>query len=280
MGSVCCRTANNGRTRRVYMAAMRCCLLVLLTGCLSSLGGDSAQEAHERGLRYQTTTMFVATERAWVCPTIPAALAGTACEGGRVVRKNRDVDVIGKTAVGGAWPVADYAPQGEIVKRYIAATAVTAAPDTHALGRYAEDVARRFPEERRISLGKLSIESLFAEAESYRGSYLVLRQLSRKMTNKAFADGRFTFTIGFPTNPGSHHMGPALFELANAELVEEFEAGEHGYRCGPEYCDDFVIVAELTDRTVERADDRGTVRRLPVFAVRELGDRYGSYRSN
>jgi hypothetical protein len=39
-----------------------------------------------------------------------------------------------------------------------------------------------------------------------------------------------------------------------------------------------VIGAELTGRTVERYDELGIFHRLPVFAIRELGDRYGSYR--
>jgi hypothetical protein len=39
-----------------------------------------------------------------------------------------------------------------------------------------------------------------------------------------------------------------------------------------------VLVGELTGRTVDRVDSFGGVHRLPVFAIREMGDRYGTYR--
>ena len=277
-------------------ALMRCCIALLFaTGC-AAIDTTAADRNYERGLRYQTQDMFVVSQTAWSCPTVPdaisgetcdggtwvcptiaAALAGTACEGGVMVKRNHVVRVIGSSAVAGAWPVAEYGPHGDLRKRYVAATAVDTMPDTRALAGYAEDVARRYPE--RIALDDLTVESLFAQSSSYRGRYLVLRQLSRKMTNKTFAAGRFTFTIEIPVTAGSHNLGLVQFELASSKLVDKFNAGERYYRCGPEYCDDFVIVAQLTDRTVERVDERGEARRVPVFAVRELGDRYGSYTS-
>ena len=98
------------------------------------------------------------------------------------------------------------------------------------------------------------------------------------MTNKDFREGVFAFTIPIPVTTGSKWLALAQFELANASLVDDFESGGRSYQCGAKYCDDFVIVAELTGRTIDRVDERGNVRRLPVFAVRELGDRYGTYK--
>lgn len=224
------------------------------------------------------TDKFVVTDRTWLCPTERGALAKTRCDGGIEVKKNRPVQVIGQAPKDGVWPAAYWDAQGEH-RLFVAASAINELPDTQALDAFADDVARRYPEARRIPLRSMTFANLIEQPRAYQGRYLVIRQPSRDMTNKDFAHGTFTFTIPIPVTTGSRWLALAQFELANDELVADFERGGRSYQCGPKYCDEFVIVAVLTGRTVDRVDELGTVRRLPVFAVRELGDRYGAYRS-
>jgi hypothetical protein len=220
--------------------------------------------------------MFVIADRAWVCATEQAALAGP-CPDGKELKKNRVVMVVGQAANAGVWPVAEFDRTGEH-RLYTAAAALDELPDTKQLDAYADDVAKRFPDDKRIPLGAITFVDLLQQPEAYRGRFLVLRQRSIDMTNKDFKAGTFTFTIPIPVSTGSKWLALAQLELVNHELVDDFQNGGRSYECGPKYCDDFVIVAELTGRTVERYDELGIVHRLPVFAIRELGDRYGSYR--
>jgi hypothetical protein len=98
------------------------------------------------------------------------------------------------------------------------------------------------------------------------------------MKNQNFGADTFSFTVPIPVQTGSQWTALAQFELTNRPLVEDFHSGNRSYSCGPNYCDHFVIVAELSSRTVDRVDEFGNVHRLPVFEIRELGDRFGSYR--
>ncbi|MBS1123939.1 MAG: hypothetical protein H6Q90_6167 [Deltaproteobacteria bacterium] len=222
------------------------------------------------------TDKFVVADHAWLCPTAQGALVGK-CEGGTEVAKNRVVTVIGEAPKDGVWPASLWDRKGEH-KLFVAAGSLNELPDTAALDGFADDVARRFPDAKRIPLGAINFADLIEQPAAYHGRYLVVRQPSGGMTNKDFGGGVFKFTIPIPVTTGSRWLALAQFEIKNTTLVGDFENGGRSYQCGPKYCDDFVIVAELTSRTIDRVDERGTVHRLPVFAIRELGDRYGTYR--
>ncbi len=251
--------------------------------CLAALSGCGLIGAHERaerhamnGLALGLTDMFVVVDGVWMCPTRQAVLARTACEGGKQVGKNRVIKVFGEAPKEGVWPAVLDGGDGEH-KLFVAAHAIDWRPETSSLDDYDAELIARFPETTRIPLESVSVAHLFEEPTAYRGRFLVLRQPSRSMTNKEFAAGTFSFTLEVPVTAGSHHLGPILFELSNQALVDGFESGGRSYQCGPRYCDDFVFVAQLTGRTVERVDAIGNMRRVPVFVVRELGDRYGTY---
>jgi len=222
------------------------------------------------------TAKYVVTERTWLCPTEQAALTGTACDDGHEVRKNREVTVIGQTPKDGVWPASFWDATGEH-RLFVAAAALNELPDTTALDAFDAEIARRYPVARRIPLTSVNFADLIEHPTAFKGRYLVIRQPMRDMTNKDWATGTFRFTIPIPVTTGSRWLALAQFELPNKAIVEDFEKGGRAYVCGPKYCDDFVIVAELTGRTVDRVDELGGVRRLPVFAIRELGDRFGTY---
>ncbi len=228
------------------------------------------------GLALARTEMFVVLHDVWMCPTRQDVIARKACTGGRQVRKNRTIQVIGQAPSEGVWP-AEF-DDGEGAHRlFVAAGAIDSRPETSQLDAYVAELAARFPDS--IALPSITVAHLFEEPGAYRGRYLVIRLPSRRMTHKEFSAGTFSFAIKVPVTAGSHNQGLIQFELSNKMLADDFEAGNRSYQCGPRYCDDFVIVAQLTGRTVDRVDDLGNVRKLPVFVVRELGDRYGTYLS-
>ena len=101
---------------------------------------------------------------------------------------------------------------------------------------------------------------------------------SISVDNDHIKDGVYTFTLPNPVTTGSPWLALTQFELHDQAFAAKAAKGGHGYMCGPRYCDELVIVAELTGRTVDRVDQFGSVHRLPVF-VRELGDRFGTYKS-
>ena len=221
--------------------------------------------------------MYVTAETAWLCPTEQAALATGNCDRGVEVRHNRGVQVKGPVPKDGIWRVWYLDDSGER-ELYVAATVLDELPDTQALASYAADVARRYPEAKRIPMRDINFTSLLEQPRAYRGYYLVLRQPSGEMTNQDVVNGTFRFTLPIPITTGSQWLALAQFELANHTFAGAFRKGDIGYECGSRFCDELVIVAELTGRTVDRVDELGTVRRLPVFAIRELGDRYGTYK--
>jgi hypothetical protein len=131
------------------------------------------------------TDMFVIADRVWLCPSEQAALAGTRCDGGTEVLKNRVVTVIGQAPKDGVWPVSLWDQQGEH-KLFAVAARLSDQPDTRALEEFASDVDRRFPEAKRIPLRTISFADLERPA-AFKGRYLVARVASSGMTNKDFA---------------------------------------------------------------------------------------------
>jgi len=228
-----------------------------------------AAQANARSDRY------VVADEVWLCPTAEAARAGKRCDGGHRVAHNRDVTVIGQAPDDGVWRTEIWDADGAH-PLFVVDAALNELPDLSGLDRLAADVDRRYPDRKRIPLRAVTFANLIESPGSFKGRYLVLRQPSGGMTNKDFSGDRFTFTIPIPVSTGSRWNALAQFELASRVIVDDFKAGDRSYRCGPSYCDDFVIVATLTGRTVDRVDDLGQVHRLPVFRVELLGDRYGT----
>jgi hypothetical protein len=229
----------------------------------------AAKAQYERQQASLPHAMYVTADRTWLCPTSEVS---DNCAGGIEVQKNHGIQVKGPAPLAGIWRVWYLDASGE-KELYTSAAALNELPDTEALNSYAADVARRFPEPKRIPLRDINFTSLLEQPRAYRGYYLVIRQPASDMTNTAFTNGVFHFTVPIPVSTGSRWLALAQFEIKNDALRDR------AYACGAKFCDEIVLVAELTGRTVDRVDELGTVRRLPVFAIRELGDRFGTYRS-
>ena len=235
-------------------------------------------DAHAAGLAAAANARsdrYAVGDETWLCPTADAARAGGRCEGGHRVLRNRDVTVIGLEPVDGVWRTERSNDQGA-QPMFVAAAAVNELPDLAEQDALVADLDRRYPASKRIPLRTVTFANLVDEPAAFRGRVLVLRQPSGDMTNKDFAHGKLVFTLPIPVTTGSRWAALAQFEMKSPKLVADFKAGTRSYRCGPTYCDEFVIVATLTGRTVDRVDELGQVHRLPVFEISELGDRYGT----
>ncbi|MBK9030782.1 MAG: hypothetical protein IPL61_05485 [Myxococcales bacterium] len=238
------------------------------------------EDARRRGEAAQANARvdrYVIADEVWLCPTAEAARAGGPCAGGHHVLHNRDVTVIGQAATDGVWRTEIWDAQGAH-PLFVADAALGELPELTALDQLAADLDRRYPDARRIPVATVTLANLIEAPRSFKGRYLVLRQPSGSMTNKDFTGDRFVFTIPIAVSSTSRWSALAQFELTNRALVADFKAGDRSYRCGASYCDEFLIVATLTGRTVERLDDLGHVHRLPVFEIKELGDRFGATR--
>jgi hypothetical protein len=256
------------------------CLLGEMKQMNDNINAANAQgmATAKAGLANAHTDQYIVAEHAWLCATAEQASAKSACPGGQEFAHNRMVTTIGQDPQGGIWPVAIYDAQGEH-RLYVAADAVNELPDLKALDAFATEVQQRYPDAKRIPLRAISFANLIEQPQAFKGRLLVVRQPLAGMSNQDYAAGAFSFTLPIPVTTGSRWNALAQFELRNGQISSEFHQGMRSYSCGRKYCDDFIIVAELTGKTVDRVDEFGSVHRLPVFAIHELADRFGTVRS-
>lgn len=224
------------------------------------------------------TDLYAAGDPTWLCPDESSGRAAVRCEGGVEVKKNYRVTVVGPAPNDGVWSASLWDGQADR-RLYVAATAVHELPDTAELDSFAADLDKRFPTAKRIPLENFTYDDLLAHPSDYRGRYLVVRQASGGFSDQTTTDGALHFTVPVPITRGSRQMALAQFELKSPALVAALEKGDRTYSCSVKYCDQLVMVAVLTGKTVDRADKQGKVHRLPLFSVLELADRYGAYKS-
>jgi hypothetical protein len=216
---------------------------------------------------------FVTAAELWLCPTADQARANKTCAAGKQYRHNHSIKVIGAGPADGLWKSEFWDAKGQHAG-FVLASGVNELPDMSGLEAFARDVDSRYPTARRIPIRTVTYENLVSQPDAFRGFVLVLRQPSRDLRNRNARDDQYSFTIPIPAE--SNVPALAQFELKNRGWVQQIQAGERSYECGPGYCDEMVIVAELSGRTVDRPDQYGQLHRLPVFTVIEMGDRYGA----
>lgn len=235
---------------------------------------EQSNQAAVAMMANQRADRFVVGDEAWFCPDRAAAKLGKRCAGGTRYTRNREVKVIGAAPEDGLWRSEVY--QGnETQAGFVAASALAELPELAHLEKFAADTSERYSEADRIPTVSVNFIELLERRSRFAGKVLVIQAESSGMTNKEFARGVFRFTIPIPFATDGRLSALAQFELRSSKVVDEFNAGNRSYRCGPAYCDVFVVVAKLTGRTVDRVGEGGFVFRLPVFEVVEMADRYG-----
>jgi hypothetical protein len=130
----------------------------------------------------------------------------------------------------------------------------------------------------RAPRGSINYENLIQRSPELRRRKLVLAITSHDMREMRAEAGQLSFIVFVPAEPGSRLTAPVRFELHSPKFVEEFQRGKKTYSCGPSNCDTLVVVATLAASTVDHIDKLGNVKRLPLFEVQKLADRYGIYR--
>jgi hypothetical protein len=227
--------------------------------------------------KLKRTDMYVVSESAWFCADAAAAAKRASCKDGQQLGKNETISVIGLQPEGETWKAAIWDSAGEH-QGFIAAAAVNELPDTSALDQAAAAIEERYPAKKRIPSTNLNLEELLAQQKAYAGRYLLMRIGNSDMRDFNLDGDKLTFVMYVPSRPGSRQLAAVQFEFSSASWAKKFHGGKASYRCGAGYCDNLVVVASLSG-VVDRVDDTGALRRLPVFAVRELADRFGSYKA-
>ncbi len=249
------------------------------SGCLLSTIRQSNQDAVARGQAAQAlarTDLFVTATNVWFCPEVDQAKLNVECTGGKLYGNNQSVTVIGQAPEDGVWKSEIWDAQGSH-PGFVMASALAELPDLSEFEAFVQGVEQRYSVESRIPVESVNYMDLVLEPEAFADRFLVIRERSGDMEDKEFVDGHLEFKIVIPGMRGSKQVrSVAQFDFANPKLVDRFQSGETSYRCGPAYCDEFLIVARLAG-TVETVDPTGRLYRLPRFEVVELGDRYDTY---
>lgn len=248
--------------------------VALQPGCLALL--PNAGPTQQQMLDSMRSTMFVSSSDAWLCPTAEAALAKQACEGGRRVLHNRSITVLGQDSKAGVWPSPD---DTSVPARtlYVAANQLNGLPILAELSNFEDDLWARYPADKRIESKTFNLTELVLRPRSFAGKYVVLRQKLKTMSAESWDDGIFSFNLSIPLSNTTKYGTPVHFEFRNAAIVDEFLTQQRAYQCSA-YCDEFIIVAQLTERFVFVTRSSGVPIRVPVFDIVELADRYGAYR--
>lgn len=244
-------------------------------GCMALLPKGGATE--QQMLDSWQSTMYVVSQDAWLCPSAAAALAKTDCEGGRQVLHNRSVMVRGQAAKAGVWVLTD--PTSPTPRDlFVAADQLHIRPSRTELNAFAGDVMQRYPEAKRIDPDMLNYADALYAPKKYAGRYLIMHQKLNSLGATTWEGGQLSFNLSIPMGPGEKFKANARFEFRNASIVNEFDKGQRSYRCvANDYCDEFIIVAEVTTRTIKKSD---SANEMPVLNIVELADRFGSYRAD
>jgi len=236
-----------------------------------------SQAAYAAGMANAQSDMYVVADEVWFCPSADDARKRATCPGGKRFARGQKLKVIGQEPVDGVWRSEIWDAKGSH-PGFVLAAAVNELPETGALDDFVVAIDRRYPASKRIPVETVNYADLVSRPKAYAGRVLLLRQPSGQMLDKDFGDETFTFIVPIPARHArDHRVALAQFELSNRELVAAFNSGQHSYSCSSAYCDEFVIVARLAGRTVDRVDEVGNVVRLPVFTVIEMADRFGTY---
>lgn len=263
-------------------------LAVISAGCLGAIRAKQEQnraiseytaqaQANAEAAQHQARTeMYVVTAAAWFCPDAETARAGDECEGGTRFDRGAKLSVIGKAPTDGVWRAETFDADGQHLG-FIAADGINELPDTSAIDDFAAEVDQAIPEKQRIPQQAISYLDFLEQPKAFRGRRLVTWMTLSDIDNLQVEGDTITFTRLVVVEPGSQQAAPVQFEMANPTFAREYQAGKRSYSCGGDYCDRFVIVAQLTDEQAKRVDEAGNLKILPVFRIDAMADRFGRY---
>lgn len=256
-----------------------------LSGCLSAAmqqRDENLAAAVQAGQQYAAAAQadahlnyYVTADRAWACPDAAAALRNGECQGGKRYVRNQAIVVIGQPA-NGLYRTSQFTAAGE-QRHFILATAVNELPDLAALESSARTIAVRYPATKQIPPRNRGYVDFIEQPKAFDGRYLVFQQPTQGITCTDAPGGKFSCTIPVPERAGSQRNSLAQFDFHNQKVASDFRNGVRSYRCGAGYCDQLVIVARLTGKSVDRVTRAGYTMKLPLFEVVELADRFGHF---
>ena len=230
----------------------------------------------EAAQKNKRTTMYVIGKAAWVCRTAEEAKKQASCMGGQKFGKGERVTVSGEGPEGGVWKSELSDGKGDR-PGFVVAAVLNELPDNGAVEDFVMKLQSSVPEAIRIPKADIDLADFLQRAPELRKRKLVFAFPSSDMQEMTAENATLSFLLYFPVEAGGRLRAPVQFHLKNARWIKEFNSGKKSYSCGVGQCDMLVIVATLTEKTIDRVDQLGRIVRLPVFDVEKLADRYGLY---
>jgi hypothetical protein len=260
---------------------------VVVSLCVSSSGCFAAavRESRERYERERVAAeaaaaatmprdLFVVAEKAWWCPTEGAARSSGACEGGKEFLRGAQVRVFGAGPRDGVWPSEIFDERG-VRRGFVSAAGLADSPSTTLLDEATRQIEASVTAGQRIPDERMTYSDFVASPE-IEGRKIVLRIPMRMLKDRKVEGGVLSFKLMFPAKAGLRLDAAVPFEFRNESWAQEYVTAAKKLSCGPDFCDEFVFVAKRV-RLLEVTDAVGTVRKVPLFAIERLADRYGTY---
>jgi hypothetical protein len=228
-----------------------------------------AQLEHQASL--QPHNFYVVRDDAMLCPA--AADATTAACGGAVpVAKNRLVWVLGYKPSNGVWQVRmpNNAPP-----MYIAASSVDKTPDSAAWDGFVEKLKTSLPASMWVPAENVNFFDLTYSAAAFGSRPVVFARKRSELPKRATKGASMRFGLQIPANRSGRGQALVMIDLPPSDVVDGLADGD--YACDFDHCDEFMIIAFVTGKTVDVVDAEGRVLVAPLLRVGIIGDRYGEH---
>lgn len=241
---------------------------------MDKLNQDSVA-AQEKALENSQTDYYVIAPSVWFCPTADGARQQK-CADGKKYTKGETVKVVGRKPVDGLWRSAVYGEKGK-QDGFVLAAGVNEAPDESEFVANTNKLDQGLAQAKRLPPGYLNLSDLIASSSTLRGRKVLLALGSGELRNMTTEGGVLSFTSLIPVSAGSQAMASIQFNFKSARWTSDFNSGKKSFSCGPGHCDKLSLVATLTGKLADRVDEYGNAKKLPIFEVERLVDRFGLY---
>ena len=259
--------------RATCLSALAMLIAGLVSGCfIRDIRQANAMAAanHRQQVESIKLPMFVIAEGARVCPSRDVS---PTCEGGLDLALNEYLDA----SADGELHSVMYIHEGGVTNGYVPSAALGELPKLDAYKRTVDELIEVQAGTPLIAGDELIYQDLMSRPDAFAGRELRMFPQAAQLDNLR-VDGQVTsFTLPVPSTPMRDSTSPVRFEFRNEAWADEFRRSKKKFTCGPNYCDQVAVVAELTDRQHEAILPGGIVIRMPVFEVTLLVDRFGAY---
>ncbi len=217
------------------------------------------------------TPMFVIVDGARVCPD--RSVSAT-CDGGLDLGINEYIDA---TAEGPDLYKVMVIHTGGVLNGYVPSVALGELPELDEFKQTISELSSVDAGDQLIAPEELIYEHLLTRPDAFAGRELRMFPAASQLGNLGTSAQMMSFTLSVPSTTMRDSSSPVRFEFHNAAWATEFRDSKKKFTCGRNYCDKLAVVATLTGRHHEAIRPGGVVVRMPVFEIKLLADRFGTY---